>query len=456
MKWLIINTEAFSPAGLKRKKVIPGLKKKRAPMEFNDLPWVIRKFLSAFNSPFIILDESSKIKTTTPTKETNKSSRTQLIKLLNKYGDRAILTATLMSKSPLNTIDQYEFLQEGYFEEDMWEFAEKYCVMTTLKAARGRRVIISKKIYESVRKRLKNAYISGGEGRLKAAMRGVWNQYGINHEKQEHIIRNRKYTPYLNEKELLKNLAPCSLFIKREDIFDITYDKFVKEPIARPVELSKEAKKIANDLIKVGFSDNLTLGKVPALELQIRLQDICNGFEPVETIIDGERKITYKPFKTNPKLESILEWLEEIDIDNNQAVLWCSRKLLIKACAEAFDEAGISYVIYDGSASNKEKAEAERKFKQKEVQVFLVNQGSGAYGLNCLTDCDYGMYICVDGSVEGYYQSYSRMLRGQLKAPKFMYALFIKGSIEERQWDSLRVGQELIGTDNRKEIFIFK
>jgi hypothetical protein len=63
--------------------------------------------------------------------------------------------------------------------------------------------------------------------------------------------------------------------------------------------------------------------------------------------------------------------------------------------------------------------------------------------------------MCVDGSVERLHQSQSRLLRGQLFAPKFAYVIFVEGSVEERQWNSLRVGKELIEADNRKEKFIF-
>jgi len=468
MKWLIVNTEAFSPKGIKQQKSVSA----------DDLPLVVRMFLSVFNHPFIVLDESSKIKVNDPTKEEKKSSRTRLIKQLNKYGDRCIMTGTLMSKSPVNVYDQYEFLQEGYFPENMWEFAEKYSVRETIRVGRGRRVCIGQKDYEAVRRRLVNAYNRGGEMQLEAAKSSIFKQYTIDYVKQEHIIRHRKYTPFLNKNELLRRIAPDTIFVRREDIFDIKYDKFVKEPIMRPVEISKEAKNVGNELVKLGFTDNLILGKAAALELQIRLQDICNGFEPMNTdssldkhdfyhgnhteerrIVEreiAEQKITYRPFKENAKIDTLMELLEEIDVEKNQVVVWSSRKLFLHACADAFTRAGISYVVYDGSAKDNEKEEAERKFKNHEAQIFLANQASGAYGLNCLSDCSYVIWTCIDGSVEKYHQAMSRVLRGQLRAPKFAYAIYAAGSIEERQWEAIRVGQELIGSENRKETFKFE
>ena len=443
MKYLIVNTESFSSKGIKQKKTVG----------FEDLPWVVRKFLSVFSSPFIILDECSKIKSNIPMKERDKSSRTRTIKLLNKYGDRMIMTGTLMSKSPLNVVDPYNFLRDGYFPENMWELAERYCVMMTIRVGRGRRVFISQKDYITVRTRLKNAYLRGGEMQLEAAKESVYKQFGIDYAKQEHIIRHRKYTPFVNQNELLRRIAKDTIFVKREDVFDIKFDKFVKEPIMRPVELSAEAKQIANELIEIGFTDKLVLGKAPALELLHRVQDVCNGFEPIKDVNNGN--VSHVPLKENVKVDALLELLEEIDVEKNQVVIWSSRKLLIGAVSRALQSNGIPYVVYDGDAKNSEKADAEEKFKKREVQVFLANQASGAYGLNCLSGCSYMVWLCVDGSVEKYYQAMHRILRGQLASPKFAYAVYTKGSVEERQWESLRVGQELITAENKKDTFKF-
>jgi len=450
MKWLIVNTEAFSPKGLKKRKTV----------SFLDLPYVVQRFLSVFPSPFIILDEFSKIKTNLPMIEEKKSSRTRLIKLLNKFGHRCILSATAMSKSPLNVVDPYNFLKDGYFPESMYELAERYCIMTTLHTKRGQRVLLGQEDYMKIRKYLKNAYVHGGEAQLMAAKSSIYRQYHIDYAKQDHIIQHRKYTPFLNEQELLRRIAPDTMFIKRSDVFDIKYEKFVKEPIMRPVELSSEAKRTANTLIDLGFTDKLTLGKAASLELVLRLQDICNGFEPIDdgTVTQNgkeKRKIAHRPLKENPKIDELMQLLEEIDVGKNQVVVWSSRKLMLRACGDTFTRAGISYVVYDGDAKDSEKEEAEKKFQECKVQVMLANQASGAYGLNCLASCSYAVVLCVDGSVEKYYQMLHRILRGQLNAPKFMYGIYAKGSIEERQWETLRVGQELIGAENKKEIFQF-
>jgi SNF2 family DNA or RNA helicase len=443
MKWLIINTEAFSPPGMKTVK----------KLSLDLLPWVIRAFLSVFPKPFIVLDECSTIKTTAPMQESKKSTRTRLIKLLNQTGERCILTGTLMSKSPLNAVDPYNFLSDGFFPENMYDLAERYCIMVTIRVGRGRRVIISPKIYDEIRTRLKNAFIRGGGPALERAKESVFKQYTIGYQKQDWIIEHKKYSPYINKKELLDRLAPCTMFVRRKDVFDVTFDKFVKEPIMRPIALSPQAKALSKELVTLGFTDNLTLGKAASLELLMRLQDVCNGFEPIERMEGDNRKIELKPLHENPKLDALIELLEEIDLEQNRVVVWSSRKALLGACAEAFETAGYPYVRYDGDVADREKESAEALFLSGEARIFLANQASAAYGMNCLSACGYAVYLCVDGSVERYHQSLHRLLRGELKVPKFAYHIYAEGTVEERQLNALAAGQELIGIENSRELF---
>jgi SNF2 family DNA or RNA helicase len=470
VKWLIVPLETFSPSGI-RNRTISGSRKLQ-PVSFSDLPWVVRQFLSAFPSPFIALDESSRIKTNTPMAEEKKSTRTRLVKLLNRFGERCILTGTLKSKSPVNVTDQFDFLSEGFFPESMWEFAERYCILETVFVGKARRrVLLREDAYQTIRKRLKRAYIRGGESQLRMAKDSVFKEFGIDFVKQEHIIRNKKYSPFINQAELLKRIAPATMVVRREDVFDIQFDRFVTDPIMRPVELSDQGKALVKDLVKVGFTDNFVLGKAPALELLLRVQDVCNGFEPIERdpyydqsdVFDAsdasdasdrpKREIAHRPLAENPKLESLMALFEEIGVDTNQAAVWCSRRLLLDACAKRFAAENIAFARYDGSTNAQEKEESVRRFESGEARVFLANPASAAYGLNCLAQCSYAVFICVDDSVERYAQAKARLLRGQLVAPKFCYHIYARGSVEERQLSRLKAGQELLTDANTQDVF---
>jgi SNF2 family DNA or RNA helicase len=464
VKWLIVPLEAFSPSGVKHRK-IAGTKRLQ-PVVFEDLPWVVRQFLSVFPRPFIALDESSKIKTNAPMAEEKKSTRTRLVKLLNRFGERCILTGTLKSKSPVNVFDQLEFLRNGFFTENMWELAERYCIMETVIINKApRRVQIREETYNEIRGSLKRAYIRGGEEQLRMAKDSVFRRYAVNFPNSEHILRHKKYSPFINQAELLKRIAPVAAVVRREDVFDVRFDHFVMNPIMRPVELSAQGRRIIKELVDLGYTDDFALGKARALELLLRVQDVCNGFEPVERqpfydqmdLFDSgdrpKRNIGYRPLAENPKLESLMGLLEEIGVEANQVVVWCSRRLLLDACAARFAAEGIAFVRHDGSASAQEKAEAEERFASGGTRVFLANPASAAYGLNCLAQCSYAVFICIDDSVERYHQASLRLLRGQLYAPKFSYHIYTQGTMEERQLSRLKAGRELLSDTNTRDVF---
>jgi hypothetical protein len=352
----------------------------------------------------------------------------------------------------------------------MYAFAERYCILETVFVGGARRrVLIREKTYGDVRNQLKRSFIRGGEVQLRLSKDAVFQKHGIDFVKQEHIIRNKKYSPFIHQAELLKRIAPVTMVVRREDVFDIQFDKFVMDPIMRPVELSDQGKKLIKELVTVGFTDSYVLGKAPALELLLRVQDVCNGFEPIDKsalaapfqdqldVFDEQdrpkREIVYRPLAYNPKLESLMELLEEIGVETNQVVVWCSRRNLLGACADRFADDSVSFVRYDGSTSVQEKAEAEKRFEDGDVRVFLVNPASAAYGINCLAKCSYEVFISIDDSVERYHQARSRILRGQLEAPKFNYHIYAKGGVEERQLSRLKAGQELLSDANTRDVF---
>lgn len=444
MKYLIVPTQHFS-GSLKGKKLV----------EFEDLPVLVQKFIVwARKRIFIIKDEVSWIKTTQPTTEEKKSQRTRLIKSLTPYSEaRAILTGTLKSKSPMNIIDPYQFLDRSFFPESMYEFAEHYCIMVNLRTARGRRVIISQKDYKAVRKRMTNAWKFGGEAQLELVRRRLNVELGLREDKLDHILTNRQYTPFMHQEELMSRVAECTMTVERGDVFDISYDYYIYNPIKRPVQLGKAVKKIANELIDLGFTDQLVLGKAPALELVIRLQDLCNGFEPIKDEETGT--VTYRELAENPKLDELEELLEEIDTEKNQVVVWCARTNAFDSISKMLDKLGIPHVRYSGSESALKKKEAEELFGTGEARVFLANQASAAFGLNCLRDANYAIEYCNDSSVERHHQAQHRVLRGQSKTPKFAYQIYVQNSVEERVITALNVGQELLSSSNTKAVFKF-
>ena len=456
-KYLIIPTQTFSQ-GIKQKETL----------SFEDFPWAVQKFLKHFShNVFSILDECSWIKTNTPMKEVDKSSRSRIIKLLEKYtAARCGLTGTLLTKSPLNILDPYQYLSSAFFKgESPYEIAENYCIMITLHSARGRRVVISQKEWDKARKRMINAYKFAGEDQLNYVKGKLFTELGLSEADCEHILKHRTYTPFVNVEQLMKRVESVTMTVRREDIFDITLDKKVYDPIMRPVKIGTKGLQLGKELVKLGFTDNLTLGRAPALELMHRLKDLCNGFEPIkdDTVDDAgeyddevevKTKVRYEPLPENPKLDALEELLDELG--DEQVVVWCSRRNARRSVIERLTKLGIPFAVYSGDQNAKEKAEAERMAKSGEARVFVASPGSASFGLNSLKDFNYEVWYCIDASVEKYHQAQHRILRGQSKFPKFAYMIYIKGSVEERNLRSVNSGVELLSASNSKSIFEFR
>ena len=288
------------------------------------LPFPVQIFLGIHKKNiFCILDESSWIKSNNPGKK-QMSARSTMIQLLGSLvSNRAAGTGTMMSKSPMNLYDQFNFLRPNFFPETRQEFFQKYTI-TKQYYYSGRTTVtaINKEEYADIRTYCRNPNWGLSEFTGKDADRDnnkiftLASKYKVTADDILLIARSDKYWPYRNLDELYARIAPYTVTVKREDVFDISHDKFVYEPIVVHVELTSEQKKLYDKLVKDGFSDEFYLGKAQAAELNTRLQDICIGFEPLK---DEDGNVSYRAFKENPKLDALIELLEEID-DEEQAV----------------------------------------------------------------------------------------------------------------------------------------
>lgn len=406
-----------------------------------EIPFEVQEYLrSCDKEPFIILDESSKIKTNNPCKDSKKSKRTQAVLKLNNIGERCILTGTFMSKSPLNAYDQMNFLQRDFFPESMFAFAEHYTIRRTLPSVRGARILITQKDYETIRKRLmkyKNDPVA-----LGGAMDGVYSFYGITREDCIHIMKNPEYTPFKNMEELWNRIGDNCTKVDRKTSTDLppkiykTYD----------IPLTKEQKQLYLQLQNQHCTDQIVVDN--GLKLYLRFQDVCNGYEPIDhgdTIDDMGRvkhNIELKPLSENPKLDMLEEIVD--DIGDKQIVIWCSRTKLLYDAEKRMRENGYTTAIYDGKIDKKLRDEGYQSFSEGKTQLIFINQASGAYGLDKLKEADYAIYLCNSYSVEYRAQSENRIYRGVITRSKYIIDLTCKGTCEDRVTEALKQGKELL------------
>ena len=408
-----------------------------------EIPEEVRKYILANNGNiFTILDESSKIKTNNPCKESKKSKRTQAILKLNKIGQRCILTGTFMSKSPVNAYDQMNFLCPGFFSESMYAFAEHYEIRRSLPSVRGARITITQKDYETIRKRL--VRYKDNPSDLSGAMDSIHSFYGISKEDCIHILKNPEYSPYKNMEELWQRIGDTCLKVDRKTSIDLppkvykTYD----------ITLTKEQMKLYLQLQNQYCTDNIVVDN--GLKLYLRFQDVCNGYEPIDhgDTIDENGKVRHnielKPLADNPKLDMLEEVID--DIGDKQVVVWCSRTKLLYDAEAHMKELGYTTAIYDGKIDKKFREEGYQSFSEGKTQLIFVNQASGAYGLDGLKEADYAVYLCNSYSVEQRAQSENRIYRGEITRSKYIIDIICKGTCEEKITTCLKLGKELIST----------
>lgn len=405
------------------------------------IPEEVRKYILANNGNiFTILDESSKIKTNNPCKESKKSKRTQAILKLNKIGQRCILTGTFMSKSPVNAYDQMNFLCPDFFPESMYAFAEHYEIRRALPSVRGARITITQKDYETIRKRL--VRYKDNPSALSGAMDSIHSFYGISKEDCIHILKNPEYSPHKNMEELWQRIGDTCMKVDRKTSTDIppkvykTYD----------ITLTKEQMKLYLQLQNQYCTDNIVVDN--GLKLYLRFQDVCNGYEPIDhgDTIDENGKVRHnielKPLADNPKLDMLEEVID--DIGDKQVVVWCSRTKLLYDAEAHMKELGYTTAIYDGKIDKKLREEGYQSFSEGKTQLIFVNQASGAYGLDDLKEADYAVYLCNSYSVEQRAQSENRIYRGEITRSKYIIDLTCKGTCEDRVTEALKQGKELL------------
>lgn len=409
------------------------------------VPEIVKKYLdSCEKEPLIILDESSRIKTNTPVKDdTCKSQRTQSILKLNNIGERCILTGTFMSTSPMNAYDQVKFLQDDFFTEGMYEFSEKYEIKMNLPLKRKTvRALITPEVYSRIRNKL--IACKNDVTKLAGAMDYAYRSYGISKDSCIAIIKSPDFTTRKNIDKLWKRLEGLIYRFTKDQVVDLPPKVYSEIKI----QLSEEQKKLYLQLQNLHCTDNVVVGN-NALTLYHRFQDICNGFEPVEEPVVEEDKevpknIVLKKLKENPKLNALLEVIEQIG--NEQAVIWCSRSSLLYEIFNTLQTKGYKVGVYDGKVNRKQRDEYYNGFKNKTVQFLIANQASASYGLDGLKDANYAVYVCNSYSSELRAQSEDRIYRGEIKNSKFIIDITMEGTCEQKVMHALKEGKELINS----------
>lgn len=378
---------------------------------------------------------------------------------LKLYGWRAGPTG--IEYEPRIFVTNYESLQMPDLFNTLLAWRPEIIVFDEsqrVKNPKARRTKLSIQLADVARHR----YILSGSPVLKDEM-DIWAQYrcldkGETFDKNFFAFRARyfvdanagmpreKYFPKWQAQsyavaELQRLIYAKGTRVLKEDCLDLP--PLVKT--VHEVEMSKEQARAYKEM-EAQFMTNVS-GKDAVARLAItqalRLQQIVSGHVKAD---DG----TVVRFKENPRLEALLQLLEDL-VDGHKVIVWAIFQEDAAVICEALDKAGTHYVKLVGGMTSRAQQDAIDSFQQApSVRVMVANQQAAGVGIN-LTASSYSIYYSRNLSLEADLQSEARNHRGgseihekvtriDLVCPKTLdeenlKALYAKESLAERILD---------------------
>jgi len=216
--------------------------------------------------------------------------------------------------------------------------------------------------------------------------------------------------------------------------------------IMRPVVMPKEAFTYYDALI---MEIRKSRGNFQECQASFhRLRQITSGYLSVKGANDDKVQIT---FKDRPKLDGLLELLDEIPKDA-KIVVWVEYRLTLAMIVEALKKAKINHItLFSGTKGSDKQSVADRLAKPG-VRV-LVSSSAGAYGLN-LQVATYSIWFERPADIILYKQERKRLHRiGQTKTVRLI-DLYVKGSVDEKLIKGHEAGESLFAAivDGRENL----
>lgn len=169
----------------------------------------------------------------------------------------------------------------------------------------------------------------------------------------------------------------------------------------------------------------------------IKMRQLTSGFM---TVKDDEGNKSYIEFPENPKLDWIMDKIEEIGPRYKVVIfhqfVWSGKRI----CHE-LEKRGFGYLALRGKSKNPEKF--ERQFtRHKKYRVGVVQLQSGGTGTN-LQAANYGFYYELPDSFKRYRQSRKRIHRGGQTRRTFIFEPVMIGTVDETIRANLKQGKSL-------------
>jgi SNF2 family DNA or RNA helicase len=175
-------------------------------------------------------------------------------------------------------------------------------------------------------------------------------------------------------------------------------------------------KKVKEAIAKKGLnSSHLTI-----LDALLKLRQVC--CDPRLLKFD-------KQINESAKLDLFLEIVDELLLENRKILVFSQFTSMLKIIEEELQKREIEYVKLTGATKNREKV--INKFKNEDIQIFLISLKAGGVGLN-LTEADTIIHYDPwwNPAVEN--QATDRAYRIGQDKPVFVYKLIVENTIEQK------------------------
>lgn len=417
IKWFLINVEAFS----------------------SDSPMMIFKEFLQMNRTMVIVDEATRIKSPDAkrtqniiqglSKLTKLGKRVTGIEPLSAY--RMILTGTPVTTGPYNVWSMFEFLEHDYFKRDFISFKSHFGIQIQEENKTSRKIYyrqISEAEINQVRQ-----YRQKGK-----SVEDISRILRISESSVQYLLNNPSVrSPYKNLDELKAQIASVAFTVRKKDCLDLP-DKVFEH---RYVRMTAEQTRTYKELIEQMMSEykGVELEVVNKLVLIGRLQQITGGFFPGKT--DFEDGILV-PFDTNPKLNALVEDIDELADESMIVVARFTAELkqIYSRLKKEYPEKTIGLVY--GGVSTGERNFLLNQFKNGELNILVANARTIGVGQN-LQRSHATLFYSNSFSFEEREQMEDRTHRdGQDIAPLYKDYI-VKGTVDERVLNVLKEKRNL-------------
>lgn len=426
LKWFFINVEAFS----------------------SDTPMPIFKEYVSMNKTLVIVDEATRIKSPDAKRTQNiiqgLSRLTKLgkrvtgIEPLSKY--RLILTGTPVTTGPYNVWSMFEFLEHDYFKRDFMSFKGHFGIQIQDENKRSRKTYY-RQISENEIKQIRQYHQKG------KSFEDISRIMRIAESSVMYLVNNPSVrSPYKNLDELKSQIASVAFTVRKKDCLDLP-DKILEH---RYVKMTAEQTRIYKELVEQMMSayKGVELEVVNKLVLIGRLQQITGGFFPGKTDFEDGVLI---PFDTNPKLNALVEDIDELSDESIIVVARFTAELKQLYTRLTFEYPDKTVGLVYGGVSNKDRSDLLTRFKNGDLNILVANARTIGVGQNLQTSHT-TLFYSNSFSFEEREQMEDRTHRdGQGEAPLYKDYI-VKGTVDERVLNVLKEKRDLSDYMRSKDI----